>query len=83
MPKTANAWGEAKLKQDNLCMVNDVNEMVQVCKEGDILIFAPSIFGNEQLPVNVAGLVCNFEHPVVWTVGGVSCVFTTARKEYW
>jgi hypothetical protein len=82
-PFSVYAWGETKLKQDKTCLVNDLDQMVQQCKDGDILIFAPSIFGNEQLPVNVTGLVCNFEHPIVTSVGGVSCVFTTARKDAW
>jgi hypothetical protein len=82
-PLNAHAWGETKLKQNTTCLVHELDHIVKQCKDGDILIFAPSIFGNEQLPVKVAGLVCNFEHPIVSSVGGLSCVFTTARKNDW
>lgn len=84
LPLTANAmWGKGELKQESVCQVSEVEEMVDSCKDGDILLFTPSIFGNEQLPVNIAGYACNFEHPIVWNKGGVSCVFTTKRKESW
>lgn len=83
MPLNSLAWGETKLKQNQTCLVSDTEKMIQQCKEGDILIFAPSIFGNEQLPITIAGLVCNFEYPIVTSVGGVSCVFSTARKADW
>jgi hypothetical protein len=82
-PFSVYAWGETKLKQNTTCLVHELDHIVQQCKDGDILIFAPSIFGNEQLPVKVAGLVCNFEHPIVSSVGGLSCVFTTTRKNDW
>lgn len=74
---------EKNIKQDTLCSVSSPDEAVAQCQEGDVLLYTPPMFGNEQLPVTIAGYMCDFNHPIVWNVGGVSCIFTTARKDSW
>lgn len=84
MPISAQAmWGKGELKQNSMCHVSNAEEMVQNCKDGDILLFTPQIFGNEQLPINITGFACDFERPIVWNASGVTCVFTTKRKASW
>mgnify|MGYP005853447161 CR=1 FL=1 len=75
--------GDKALKQNNLCNVTTPQEIMSQCTDGDILLYTPDVFGNEQLPINVAGFMCDFNYPIVWNIGGVSCVFTSARKASW
>lgn len=64
---------------NSLCTVYNIKEIEKVCKDGDILSFMPSIYGNDQLPIIVSSLYCNFNYPIVWNVGGVSYVYTSER----
>lgn len=66
--------------QPSLCEINTLEAGWDTCKEGQIMAFLPQFFGNEQLPVVAAALYCDFHYPIVYTAGGVSCVFTAARK---
>lgn len=45
------------------------------CKPGQRIVFLPSRFGNEQLPVLFAAANCDLRYSVVITNGGVACVF--------
>ncbi|MBL0039523.1 MAG: hypothetical protein IPP28_00400 [Xanthomonadales bacterium] len=45
------------------------------CKPGQRIVFLPSRFGNEQLPVIFAAANCDLRYSVVVTNGGVTCVF--------
>lgn len=63
-----------------VCEFNELNQGWAKCKEGQVLAFLPSSWGNEQLPVIATALYCDFHHPIVHTNGGVSCVYTSARK---
>ncbi|MBD3776381.1 MAG: hypothetical protein IE920_04510 [Thiotrichales bacterium] len=85
LPLTSQAaiFGNDKLKQDTMCIVSSGQEMTKKCKEGDVLFFQPSVFGNEQLPINIAAYACNFQYPIVWNKGGVTCIFTDQRKASW
>lgn len=73
----------SELKQNHACQVSTTDGLISSCKDGDVLIFTPNIFGNEQMPVKIAGLVCDFQHPIVYNEGGVSCIFTSKRKAQW
>jgi len=68
---------------DRICNVADANTAAERCKAGDLLVFQPPTFGNEQYPVLISGAFCDFSMQVVQTVGGVACVFSTARKRDW
>lgn len=64
---------------DTGCWGTDYESIDKNCKNGDIMIFVPQTFGNEQYPVIIAGTRCDFEYPIVQTVGGVSCVYSSKR----
>lgn len=76
LPKEANP-------QDKLCAVQSGDDAKASCKEGQILLFRPARWGNEQLPITVSSVFCDFNHPIVWNNGGVSCVFTSRRLSAW
>ena len=77
------AWGLKNDYQTELCLVQDGNAASKECKNGDVMLFLPPSFGNEQLPIGISAAFCDFEHPVVHNAGGVSCIFTDARKKNW
>ncbi len=64
----------------NTCIVSKVEAVRSKCKVGDILVFAPNTFGNEQYPILVAGSACDFSKPIVWNTGGVACVLDKPRE---
>lgn len=63
-----------------VCEINSLNEGWDKCKEGQVMAFLPPSFGNEQFPIIAIALYCDFHHPIAHTTGGVSCIFTSARK---
>lgn len=79
---SSNVFAQSELKQNEVCHVEEINEAVS-CKNDQVLMLTPSIYGNEQLPIYVAGLFCDFRHPIVASTAGVSCIFTDLRKEQW
>lgn len=64
--------------QSSVCTWSDEQEVKQ-CREGQLGIFAPSTFGNEQLPLLVTAHYCDWRYPVVHNTGGVVCVITLQR----
>ena len=62
-----------EIKQEDLCIVESM-ENVQ-CQDGQKVLFLPSSWGNEQLPVGFAAFYCNLTYEVVWTPGAVTCIF--------
>lgn len=60
----------------SLCFAFDVDSIGH-CKKGDRLIFMPSRWGNDQLPIVVAGNNCDFDKAVVYNNGGVACIKLT------
>ncbi|KZY42801.1 MULTISPECIES: hypothetical protein [unclassified Oleiphilus] len=68
----------AEVNQSKLCHASSDAEAMQ-CKAGELMYFAPNFFGNEQLPLNIAGAYCDFNHQVMHTTGGVLCVLTDKR----
>lgn len=77
------AFGLSDLKQDKICHFANGDEANAKCKDGDVAMWTPNSFGNEQLPILYISLFCDFEAPITHTVGGVSCIFTTKRKAQW
>lgn len=45
------------------------------CKDGQIFFFKPERWGNEQMPIEIATYFCDFNFPIVYNKGGVSCVY--------
>nr|PMI52312.1 hypothetical protein BCU43_19900 [Vibrio lentus]PMI89476.1 hypothetical protein BCU35_23040 [Vibrio lentus]PMI98573.1 hypothetical protein BCU32_16865 [Vibrio lentus] len=71
------------LYNDTICHFANGDEANAKCKDGDVAMWTPNSFGNEQLPILYISLFCDFEAPITHTVGGVSCIFTTKRKAQW
>jgi len=66
--------------RDRLCCVSDLQTAYETCHDGDIVVFLPEVYGSDQLPVVAAASFCDFSKPIVWTKGGVCCVFTGRRQ---
>ncbi|PML76114.1 hypothetical protein [Enterovibrio norvegicus] len=76
-------FGEKDIKQDHICHVSNGVEAKKQCKDGDVLMWLPNSFGNEQYPVLYTALFCDFTQQVTHTVGGTTCIFTSKRKAQW
>ena len=63
---------------ERVCVVRDFN--LNGCKKGDTILYIPKEWGNEQLPVNFAAQFCHFNKQIVWTNGGVSCVYAGQKN---
>jgi len=66
-----------------ICVIHDPASEAGKCHNGEVLLYQPRMFGNEQLPVIVSAALCDFDHTIVYNKGGVSCVFTDKRKASW
>ncbi|ABM26183.1 hypothetical protein Sputw3181_3371 [Shewanella sp. W3-18-1] len=69
---------KAQIDQSKMCIYSTDEEAKQ-CKSGEMSWFKPSRWGNEQLPLNVAGAYCDFNYEVMYNNSGVICVFTDKR----
>lgn len=77
------AFGINSIDQAKVCQFANGDEAQDRCKDGDVAMWTPATFGNEQTPIFYVSLFCDFEAPIIHTVGGVSCIFTTKRKAQW
>lgn len=66
------------IDQAYLCEVSSwqAQDVSAACKPGQKVVFLPSSFGNEQLPIIFAALNCDLRYTVALTKGGVSCIYT-------
>ena len=62
------------LNQGEYCETNELAAPAH-CKPGQRVVFLPSRFGNEQLPVLFAAANCDLRYTVVLTNGGVTCIY--------
>lgn len=62
------------LNQGEYCETNELTAPAD-CKPGQRVVFLPSRFGNEQLPVLFAAANCDLRYSVVLTNGGVTCIY--------
>ena len=71
------------IDQENLCEVSDWQKDVTAasCKAGQKVVFLPSTFGNEQLPVIFAAVNCDHRFTIALTKGGVSCIYSPLKAE--
>ena len=67
-----------QIAQDEICVYSSDADAKQ-CKEGQLSLFKPGSWGNEQLPLMVAAAYCDFNYQVTQNNSGVICVFTTKR----
>jgi hypothetical protein len=72
---------ESKEDKSALCVIENKDEDVSRCKDGQLLVFLPNSWGNDQLPIIVAALYCNFDYSVVYNNGGVVCKLDKKRWE--
>lgn len=77
-PVDNNVTAGGLFDQSQLCVANDDAEASK-CTPGQLIFFRPTRWGNEQLPLTVAALYCDFSHQIVQNNGGVVCVFTDKR----
>ena len=67
-----------QVDQSKLCAFSTDVE-AKKCKAGELALFSPNTWGNEQLPLNVAAAYCDFNYDVMYNNAGVLCVFTDKR----
>ncbi|MEQ1526016.1 MAG: hypothetical protein ABL911_04635 [Gallionella sp.] len=77
--KPATDAEKASLSQDASCVFSELSDAKTSCKNGQVAMFAPQRWGNEQLPIYAASSFCDYRYTVVQNNGGVSCIFTDAR----
>ena len=72
-----SASTETSIDQANLCEVKAWQHDVVsgLCKPGQKVVFLPSSFGNEQLPVIFAAVNCDLRYNVALTTGAVTCIY--------
>lgn len=68
----------APVGASKLCVFSD-DDGTSKCQAGQIALFVPKSWGNEQFPIIYAAKYCDFNFPVVHTNGAVSCVFFKGR----
>ncbi|MCE0493780.1 hypothetical protein [Vibrio salinus] len=75
----------SKPHKDNskICSATSTIEAKNKCTDGDVAMFLPNTYGNEQVPLLYVTLFCDFDYPITHAGGGVSCIFTTKRKDDW
>ncbi|RVT51311.1 hypothetical protein [Rubrivivax albus] len=74
----APAADTSALAQTEICATQEVR-VETGCKPGQRVVFMPSRFGNEQLPVMFASMNCDLRYAVAMTNGGVTCIFIKVR----
>lgn len=78
--KTTNT---SNINQDSVCEVKDwsLDSTLQVCKPGQKVVFLPSSFGNEQLPIIFSAVNCDLRYSVALTNGGVTCIYNPIKPQ--
>jgi len=77
-PLLISCGGKTKIDQSDICIYSTDAEAKQ-CESGKLAWFKPQRWGNEQLPLNVAAVYCDFNHEIMYNNAGVICVFTNKR----
>ena len=65
------------IDQANLCEVKvwQHDDVASTCKPGQKVVYLPSSFGNEQLPIIFAAVNCDLRYNVALTTGAVTCIY--------
>lgn len=63
---------------ERLCAFSN-DEEAKKCRSGDVAIWLPQRWGNEQLAPITAAKYCDFDKSIALTNGAVSCVFYSGR----
>lgn len=76
---------EAASKSANIqkesCRFMELENASTSCKEGQVALFMPGRWGNEQYPIVAASQFCDFRYQIVYNNGGVTCIYTGQRYE--
>jgi hypothetical protein len=69
--------GESRPDQANLCEVREwaLDAVATRCDAGQKVVFLPSRWGNEQLPIFFAAVNCDLRYSVAITNGAVTCIY--------
>lgn len=69
------------IDQEQLCEVQNWQKdaTALACKAGQKVLFLPTTFGNEQLPVLFAAVNCDHRFSIALTKGGVACIYTPLK----
>ncbi|MBQ9619281.1 MAG: hypothetical protein IJR44_02190 [Neisseriaceae bacterium] len=62
---------------------NTMEELNKNAKNGDIIVFLPRSWGNEQLPLYFVNMFCNTNYQVIMNKAGVVCTYTDIRLKAW
>jgi hypothetical protein len=71
--------GKSSNIQKESCIFNELGKASASCKEGQVAVFLPSSWGNEQYPILASSRFCDFRYQIVYNNGGVSCIYTGQR----
>lgn len=71
--------GQPKTDQSHLCVFSDAASAKKSCHTGDVALYAPSTFGNEQLPLLMIAGYCDTNAPIQFNNGGFVCRFDSER----
>ena len=65
------------IDQANLCEVKlwQHDDVASSCKPGQKVVYLPSSWGNEQLPIIFAAVNCDLRYAVALTNGAVTCIY--------
>ena len=74
----SGCYQNAQIDQSKLCIAS-TDEEAKKCTAGELILFKPSHWGNEQLPLNIAAAYCDFNHQVIYNNSGLICTYTDKR----
>ena len=71
------------IDQESLCEVKGWQKDVTAasCEVGQKVVYLPSSFGNEQLPIIFAAVNCDHRFSIALTKGGVSCIYSPLKSD--
>jgi len=81
--KSAEAAATAavvEVDQTSFCLAKETASVTQ-CRPGQKVVFLPSSWGNEQLPILFAALNCDLRYTVALTHGGVTCIYAALKPK--
>jgi hypothetical protein len=75
--RSPDSQAELPINQSQICEVSGWQHDVtsKACKPGQKVVFLPSRWGNEQLPILFAAVNCDLRYSVVLTNGGATCIY--------
>ena len=67
----------SNINQQTLCEVKawEHDTVAAACKPGQKVVYLPSSFGDEQLPVIFAAVNCDLRYGIAMTTGAVTCIY--------